>query len=514
MIVKIKCYFLLDTLQFATDNIQDTNGNWENRIISISSLSRNIGEDKSYEISGMTIEFSDHDRFFRTMMSSDNRYIAGKMVEILDQNDAVIYTGSVEKWEFKEDTFSISINDRLSGLETIIPKTLTLDEFPRAETEGDGTSIPIIFGHVNSTTGAVKCWRVETGKYLLADHHCYSLEGAFDKDGNDILGQCGLSSQDSSSPEDTKEFVLYSGGSNLEYITVNVKGMMDSGQLIEDPIAALEMIFDSSNNYTDMKLSTMNLEQNRSIMNERDYEIAGVIDNQITMKDFLIDFAFSFDCDFYLSKGNEIVISLLDWGLLTEKKSYNEKQITSFQLQVLPEEIRNKLKYMYRYNYADGKFQRIPIYARADSISNWGEFYNQNEALELQYLYQDKGASDVVQRFAFQRTNPRRNATVEVPLEEFSGLDISDVVSISHPGAIDEKPRKYQIRRLDIDFMADSVQMECLDINSLTGGIFILGDENIADNWEDADDYDRQYAYLCGDDGFFANGIDEGKILY
>ena len=65
MIVKVKCDFPQGELLFATKNIQDGGptailvhgGNWQNKIISISSLSRNIGEDKSYEISGMSIEF-------------------------------------------------------------------------------------------------------------------------------------------------------------------------------------------------------------------------------------------------------------------------------------------------------------------------------------------------------------------------------------------------------------------------------------------------------------------------
>ena len=158
MVIKVKCYFPAENLLLATKNLQDSAGNWENKIISISSLSRNIGEDKSYEISGISIELNDSDRFFRTMMSGDNRYIAGKKVEILDENHTLIYTGNVEKWEFTEDAFSLFINDRLSGLDTVIPHTLTNEDYPEAADEGVGTSIPIIYGHVRAVKGAVKCW--------------------------------------------------------------------------------------------------------------------------------------------------------------------------------------------------------------------------------------------------------------------------------------------------------------------------------------------------------------------
>jgi hypothetical protein len=492
----------------ATTNLQDSSGNWENKLISISSLSRNIGEDKSYEISGISIQLNDSDRFFRTMMSGDNRYIAGKKVEILAENDTVIYTGSVEKWEFQEGAFTISINDRLSGLDAVIPKTLTLEEYPDAAAEGDGSSIPIIYGYVYAAKGAVRCWKVETGKYLLADHPCLSLEQAFDRDGVEISGDCYLPPVAEQGP---RAIIDYTGTSDPDYIDVNVKGKTADSILVEDPITALQEIIAD---YTTMSLSSLNLEENRSIMSDRNYKIAAVIDNQKTVKDFLIDFAFSFDSDFYLGKGSEIVIALLDWGSLESKKSFNEKQITSFQLKELPEEIRNKVKYNYRYNYAQEKYQRVPLYEKSESIANWGEFYNKNETLGLRYVYEDETALDVVQRFVFQRKNPRRYAAVELPLEEFAGLDISDILEIRHPGAIDENQRKYQVRRVNVDFVTDSVQMECVDITSLTGGIFILGDDSIADNWEEADDFDRQFAYLCDDDGFFANDIDEGKILY
>ena len=92
--------------------------------------------------------------------------------------------------------------------------------------------------------------------------------------------------------------------------------------------------------------------------------------------------------------------------------------------------------------------------------------------------------------------------------------DISDIIELKHPGLIDDNSRKYQIRRINLDFDSDSVELECIDITSLSGGIYMLGDNDFPDNWDVADDYHRQFAYLCDNNGFFANGFDEGKILY
>jgi hypothetical protein len=162
MIIKVLCKFTIEGLRFATQNTQDSSGNWKNKIINISSLSRNIGEDKSYEVSGISIEFNDTDRYFRTLMSSTDRFIAGKKVELSTEDNELIYTGVVEKWVFKEDSFQLHINDRLSGLESMVPKSISITEYPNLTEKAEGASIPIIYGTLYASQGAVKCWRVDT----------------------------------------------------------------------------------------------------------------------------------------------------------------------------------------------------------------------------------------------------------------------------------------------------------------------------------------------------------------
>ncbi|MCP5052220.1 MAG: hypothetical protein GY940_33945, partial [bacterium] len=146
----------------------------------------------------------------------------------------------------------------------------------------------------------------------------------------------------------------------------------------------------------------------------------------------------------------------------------------------------------------------------------WGEFYNRNEPLDLLYVSDDDSAFDVVQRYVIQRTNPRRLANMDIPLSEFLGLDISDVVEVQHPGAIDTEKRKYQIRRTNIDFISDVVQVEAVDITTLTGGVFLLGDrDSLQPSWELAGDNDRNFGYLADRaTGYFDGGIDYGKVLY
>lgn len=529
MIIKVQCSFPEgEELRLASQNIQDSAGNWQNKILNISSLSRNIGEDKSYEISGISIELNDTDRFFRNMMSGTKRFIAGKKVELLTQDDQLIYTGTVEKWQFTTNAFVLFINDKLSGLDTLIPGIISGDVFPNMVEKADGEAIPVIYGHVTAENGAVKCWRVDTvveesvekGLYLLARHHCAEIEGdtAYKEDGSTVTGAVELVPG-----EDGYAYVKCDPSE--DFIYVNVKGKKDGeDNLIEDPIDA---VMDLIDDYIPMAYDIDCMTAARAITADRGYKIACVIGEQKNLQDVLVDFSFSFDCDFYIGKGNEIMISLLDWSAMVPAKSYVAGQIIDFQIEELPEEIRNKVKYMYRYNYAKGQFDRMPVYTKDSSIANWGEFYNRNEALNLTYVSDDDSAFDVVQRFVIQRKNPRRVARIALPLSEFVGLDISDVIEIQHPDAINKSMRKYQVRRTDIDFVADIVQVEAVDITTFTGGVLILGDRQwltpeegeteplLKPKWSDTDEFSRNYGYLADRaDWYFGNNTDYGKVLY
>jgi hypothetical protein len=529
MVVKIKCHFPIGEVLFATKNIQDTGGNWRNKVINISSLSRNIGEDKSYEISGISIELNDIDRFFRDMMSGTKRFIAGKKVELFTEDDRLIYTGTVEKWQFSPDAFTLFINDKLSGLETLIPGIISLDQFPNMVEKADGEAIPVIYGYLTAETGAVKCWRVDTvieesiekGLYLLARHHCLELEEntAYKEDGTEIEGDALL-------VDGSDGYAYIKCDPSEEFIYVNVKGKKDSTGtvLLDNPIDAIKDLIE---NYSSMAYNTDIMDSAKAITTARGYTIATVIGGQKNLQDVLKEFSFSFDCDFYIGKGNEIMISLLNWSELTPAKSFIEKQLIDFQIEESPEEIRNKVKYMYRFNYITGEYERTPVYSKQSSIDNWGEFYNRSESLDLAYVSDDDSAFDVVQRFVIQRKNPQRIAHIDIPLSEFDGLDIADVVEVTHSGAINKNHRKYQVRRTNIDFLADVVQVEALDITSFTGGTFMLGDREwltpeegetepkLKPKWSDTDEFSRNYGYLADrTDWYFSNNTDYGKVLY
>jgi hypothetical protein len=145
----------------------------------------------------MTIDLNDSDRFFREMMSGEDRYIAGKVVRVMDESNTPIYTGTVEKWQFREDAFVLTINDKLSGLDTLVTGNLSREEYPNIADKADGRSIPLVYGDLYAVGGAVACPRVDTGRFLLAGHHCNALVGdVYEEDGTPVAGSVSLDNAD------------------------------------------------------------------------------------------------------------------------------------------------------------------------------------------------------------------------------------------------------------------------------------------------------------------------------
>jgi hypothetical protein len=98
---------------------------------------------------------------------------------------------------------------------------------------------------------------------------------------------------------------------------------------------------------------------------------------------------------------------------------------------------------------------------------------------------------------------------------EYVGLEIADIFELAHPEAIDTNPRKYQVLRDNIDFDADVVQVEAVDVSLMSGTLFVLGDRNqLPSKWTEANTEEQQYGYLADRvTGNFSEGM-PGKVLY
>jgi hypothetical protein len=499
--IKAKLYFDPDNpVLLAEKDFQDENGNWEGLIDSISNLSRSFGEKKSFEVSGLSLTCRDHNRKFRDILSGPNRFFARKKVEIFN-DDTPLYTGVMQKCGVRGEYFHVEINDLLVGLKNVILKEIKKSEYDNAPTSASGKPINIIIGEVYGPGGAIPVYRIDTAKFLIADHNIYSIDNVYDQNGTELTGFTLTN-------ENGRAYLNIT--SDEETLYINCRGLIDAqNQLITDPIEVFKFILD---NYTQIEYS--DLSEIQTEMQARFYRFDGAIVKKIMVENFLENFCICFDCDFFFTKAKLLALSMFKWVNQTEDLFLQESQIDDIEIDENPDPIRNRIQYNHHYHFHKDYYQKQPEHSRESSIQNWGEFFDN---LNFIYIADHSTAYDVVQNHAIVHSDRERITTVSLPLKYIkSAVDIGSTVGFSHSKAVAKGFRKYQIRRLSVDFKFKYIVLTLRDLSSLSGGVIVLGDENeLPGTWNEADDYARQYFYVADEaTGFFGNGIDPGKRLF
>jgi hypothetical protein len=109
-------------------------------------------------------------------------------------------------------------------------------------------------------------------------------------------------------------------------------------------------------------------------------------------------------------------------------------------------------------------------------------------------------ALDIANRRLTRMKEPPRIVTFETSLPGLN-TDLGDYIKISHedgPGITGWVDRPCVVIRHEFDVDNLTVRMECLDVNRIFTGAFILGDTtSLAATWTTATDTDKGYGYLC-----------------
>jgi len=501
MIVKVLCQFPAGNLRYATSNCLDGNGNWPGKVTSISPISRSIGPDRTYETSSVTIDFDDTDRFFKSMMSGSNRFIAGKTVELYTETDDIVYKGTVETWGFAPASFVITVSDKNAGLAKIITQAIARSDFPDCSDEAEGQTIPIIYGNVYQDNGAITAYRVERWKYIVSAHECYSIESVFDPDGVQIDENDYIEGVEA----DGFHYITYVPvGEEPNTLRVNVKGKKNQADYISTPYeAAVDILTSNQINYdTDSLLYTF------SIFDLRGYNIAAVFSEETSVQDFFQLFCISFDCDYYISKDMKFKISILDPWNLSPAKRFQPSEVNVGKISTNPEGVVQKIRYNYSWSPADKDYRRKPYFSQEN---NWPEV--KTEALSLRYISLEGNAFDVVQRYALQKKDPPPSIPIEIALKDFIEIDIGDLIEVDSPDFV-TTPRTLKILRAEIDAGLDIVELDCEDVVGLAGELCILGKDGMTPDYIEATENEKRYTYLCDQaTGQFSDGT-PGKVLY
>lgn len=192
------------------------------RLMSISLFTIRMNEDmfkKGFSNSSITFDLLNHDGIY------DNRFKGDESVWV-ELDGRIVYTGNVSLTPGDHpNIFKVIVDTDLLGLDEEVNLKIKAEDYSTVPAVSEGNFGGIYGGTFSDedddpSAGMIPCYKVATGKYLLAWHPCFALLGAYLVDGTDIKVDCALLND-----EDDRAYITYTD-TDPDMIRVNIDGMI------------------------------------------------------------------------------------------------------------------------------------------------------------------------------------------------------------------------------------------------------------------------------------------------
>lgn len=215
---------------------------------------------------------------------------------------------------------------------------------------------------------------------------------------------------------------------------------------------------------------------------------------------------FNLSCDVYsgFSRKSQFRVVMLNdsiSALGTAKQFTQAREIfaDSFTVKDDVTRLENVIVYSHSRNWGAGTWASDDLFVEdAASVLYTGQS-KKSQKVELWMMRSPALALDIANRRLTRMKEPPRIVTFETSLPGLN-TDLGDYIKVTHidgPGITGWVDRPCVVIRHEFDVDGLTVRMECLDMNRIFVGAFILGDETaLAASWTTATATDKQYGYL------------------
>ncbi len=437
-------------------------------ILSIGNLSLNIGDDHSFEVSNVPILFDDIDGHFRDRFASDiDKNIQGSLVKLYQSGGTKIATLKIWDYQFLDKKFQINCTNKIGELWNDFTEKITFEEFPNTSSANSvGQVIPDCYGEMATTSGGmIKGWQVEANKYLVNATVIggSTLDAAYLEDGTDITGGCVLST----TADGLRTTVTYSA-TNPHAIICDITIGGYSGNDVQDVLEANlnKWVGFNSGNYTPKAgLNTFldGANYNSHFLGYANYSAK-------TGEELLKHFCYSYNVDWITNSDNEVEIKWVDINNLTADYTIQDNKAKEFPYSSStdPEDYANKILSQGNYYYNAGAYNKQFEFNEFESQSVYGI---RPINIEAKFLKTDEDIVWTAKYYAMFNKNPRQRAYTQMNIDDWFGnsLEVGDLIDFKHPndrlkGSADIL---YQIRKVNINFTSNIVDLELWDIDYL-----------------------------------------------
>ena len=469
-----------DTSHVSTDN------KWLNKLISISSLNRQINEGEGFRTSNVEIKIDDTKNVLRDIFSDlDRSLILGRKVIIyyyLEEDSGgwtltqkLKWTGYIQDYDL-DGLYQIKfiISDINSNMKAIYPQNkLTSAEYPIIMDENIGKYKQRFFGNIHAENGSLKAPNVANNLYHF--------------DNKDITDDTGVIK-------------------NVHWRTINIDPILWSMQIIDgetyvkyippaidDELPAGDVEFISVNaetaknnpvdvlkTITDELFGTDVYFEGNAALNTwfdtNSIEFAGAFTEGNELGDIINEFAINFNIFSYVDDDNKLQIGKVEDS---SQKTFTDDIILNLTATPFSLNIKNDIDIKFRYNFTESKFVEQENYKHTKSIDKQKTYKDTWEY----FFIEDKDSMLAMVKEKVQRTKyPTNEINMLIEWSELGALKLGDLITVKSISLVGTGEHKYYIKAISYLLENEQVILTCKKYNAETDYIVnVMVNEKWAD---------------------------------
>ena len=503
-------------VRMAKVNVVSTNF-WEALVRSFGSLTRSIADaDGAFEVSDIDIVIENANQEISGSWDVDK--IKNRTGELIVGFEGMaigdfktIFTGIGEAYSFPPNEFRLKLKDPTEKYFDNKDwfKTISPDDWTDAHSKALNKMMPLIYG---DKTGCITyCVDTVNYKYLAAGHAGKDVVTVYKEDSAGVRTELteGLhwSWTNQSFDGDYVTMITMVGDHSDYKIIADIQGIEDTGDgtgdLITNPVLQLEHFITTWLALPSALYSSSDFSDAETIVSDRGYVGACCLTKQQNAKDVITNMCLGMYANAYRNTSGQFSIFIFESAVqagYSGAREYNERWDMLRDSCTFEPDLNIQANHVIiKYDYDPSLDTWKGLWEDEDSTSISDTLETLTTTLYLDFVADASTASDIGQRYLLHNKNASMKAYFYAPLVALDD-DLAQPIRVTHRSGPDGgySRQLFQITRISPDLDGLSCAVEARDINQwLTTG-FVLGDETVLPaDWDNADEDERYYAYLC-----------------
>jgi len=489
---------------------------YDGRVLGVSTFTRAIDDLTGlFEVSDITVDLASHDHHFQERLALGHCKNQGVAVYFgwADEPAAwmsQVYGGIVDDYTLKGPVFSAVVKDITQMyLRKRLPRfTVTLEDYPNAHPDHVGRAVPEILGLFDWDGGAIEAVYVDTTtyKYLAAAYTLDSITAVY-SDGTLVNPAQYTITYDA----DGRTYIDFKNSQGDKKVTFNCTGYSlaawnSANGYVQNPAYVLGWTLIYMLGVPPASVDTASLDTLADYYETNGWGEIGrlaVVEDK-SPEDVLKDLLFSFGVKMWPGLDGRLKFGRKDLSDL----SYNLHLIAQTDLLDAPErpfgmrESITRIRTRFGYYPAPDAWDGSIDSECGEGVSYYDACMEPGAVWDYPCIDSEEFAGVRLAEDFLRLEHGERTVSFSLPIRYATELDIFDTFRLQDPYGVSatgsgEYGRYYYVSSLTYDFQNGTIQVIGVDLQWMVGECMIIGRcEDIAENWLDASDWQRIFAYI------------------